>query len=174
MLRFRQSLVLGHVTLLVSSLVLSTHSLWAQKPPLPDKIQARSFRQLATVPQARAYLRPAPGIPQSQNESRMRPSSFRIRHHFILIDTEAPLDVGQPAGMAELQGQADSFTGSASSPWLTSAFGNIRHPTSQSADHLEYYGHYIPWAAPIISRVTQQAKVHPHVTSVLKLFQPRF
>ena len=49
MLTFRQFLVL---TLLASSLVFSTHSLWAQESPLPEKIQARGFRQLAAVPQA--------------------------------------------------------------------------------------------------------------------------
>jgi hypothetical protein len=32
---------------------------------------------------------------------------------------------------------------------------------------LEYYGHHIPWAGSVILRIGQQAKTHPHITSVV-------
>jgi hypothetical protein len=39
---------------------------------------------------------------------------------------------------------------------------------------LEYYSHHLPWAGSVILRIGQQAKAHPHVTSVLKTVHPRF
>jgi len=159
----RQSLLLGHALpiLLASSLVLSTHFLWAQKS-LP--------------PEARADLGAVPGIlpeaPRSQIESGVK--LFRISYHHTLVNTQAALNIQQPTGTAELLGKEKYFTDRTSSQGLTSAYGKVHYPTIQPADHLLRYGHHIPWAGPTILLVSQQAKAHPQVTRVLKLFQPQF
>lgn len=180
----RQSLLLRHFfpILLASSLGLSTHSLRAQKLPPLEEIQARIFDgsiQLAPVPEATGHLGPAPGIlpeaPRSQtdrNQTELRVELFS--YHHTLTNTRAALNLQQPTGTAELPGKAKYFTGSASSQWLTSANGSVHHPTIHTADPLQYYGHHIPWAGSLIPRVSHQAEAHPHVTGVLKLFEPQF
>jgi len=170
----------GHVVpiLLASLLGLSTHSLWAQKSPPLEEIQARMFGRpipLAPVPEARAHLGPVPETlpeaPRSQTESREK--LFRINYRRTLVNTQAWLNFQQPTGTAELPGKANYLTGT-SSQWLTSAYGRVHYPTIPPADHLQYYGHHIPWAGSTILRVSQQAKAHPHVISVLKLLKPQF
>ena len=180
MLTCRQSSTLGHLTLFASSLLLCTHSLWAQKSSPPEEIQARSFdhsRQLARIPDARAHLRAMPGklpdAPESQTKAHAGRLALRIRYHYTLVAPQATTNFQQPIGAAELQSETKSFTRSALSHWRTPANGMVRYPTIHPAK-LQFYDHYIPWADPIISRVAQQAEAHPHVTSVLKLFQPQF
>jgi len=171
----------GHLVpiLLASLLGLSTHSLWAQKSPPPEEIHARMFDrpiQLALVPEARAHLGPVPETlpeaPQSQTDSREK--LFPISYGQTLVNIQAGLNLQQPAGTAELPGKAKCLTGSTSSQWLTSAYCRVPYPTIHPADHLQYYSHHIPWAGSTILRVSQQAKAHPHVISVLKLLKPKF
>ena len=182
MLTCRLSSVLGHLTLLASSLLLCTLSLWAQKssPPGGIQIQTRSFdhsRQLAPIPGARAYLGAMPGklpdAPRSQTESRAT-TPLRIRYHYTFVDTRAATHFLQPIGTAELPSETKHFARSTLNHRLTPVNGMVRYSTIRPAEHSQSYGHYIPWAGPVISRVAQQAKAHPHVTSMLKLFQPQF
>jgi len=176
-----QSILLGNALpiLLASSLVLSTHSLRAQKSPPPEELQGRMFDhaiQLVPVPEARVDLGAAPETvpeaPRSQTESHEK--LFRTSYDHTLINTQPALNFRQPARTAELLGKAKYFTSGSSSQWLTSVYGKARYPTIQPADPLQYYGHYIPWAGPTILRAAQQAKAHPHVTNALKLLMPRF
>jgi hypothetical protein len=163
--------------LLASSLVLSTHSLWAQELLPEEEIQARIFDQpieFVSVSGAGAHLGPVPGIlpeaPRSRIESHVKFSPLGISFH---INTQGALSFQQPTGAAEL-GKADSSTGRASNQWLTCAYGEEHSPTGQPRDPLRYYSRHIPWAGSIISRVSQKAKAHSHLTSVFELFQPQF
>jgi len=165
--------------LLVTSLVLSTHWLWAQTSPTPEEFQGGIFDrpiQLGSVPEAKSHPSPAsetlPDSPRSQTESREK--LFRTSPYHASINTQAALNLQQPIGTADSLGKSKYFKGSPPSQWLTSAYGKVHYQTIQPADHLQYYGHHIPWAGPTILRVSQQAKNHPHVTSVLKLFKPQF
>jgi len=177
----RQSLLLmpSFPILLVTSFVLSTHWLWAQQLPPPEEFQGGMFYrpiQLASAQEAQSHPGPAsetlPDSPRSQTESREK--LFRTGSYHASINPQAALNLQQPTGTAASLGKSKYFIGSPSSQWLTSPYGNVHYRTIQPADHLQYYGHHIPWAGPTILRVSQQAKNHPHVTNVLKLFRPQF
>jgi hypothetical protein len=45
---------------------------------------------------------------------------------------------------------------------------------THGGNDLESYGHRIPWVGSSILRIGQQAKAHPHITTVLKLIHPKF
>ena len=170
----RQSLRGGRALpiLLAGSLLLCTHLLCAQESALPVEIR----HQLAPIPEATSHLGTAPETlpeaPRSQTESCER--LFRIRYHYALINIQAAFNLQQPTGTAELLGETRYFSGSASSQWLTMAYGKVHHPTIQPTDPLKYYGHHIPWAVPTVLRVSQQVKAHPRLTGVLKLLTPLF
>jgi len=162
-----QSLSLGHLwlVLLTSSLVLSSHPLWAQKSVPREEVR-----------EAKAGLDPElgflPDAPESQTKSHGNP--FLISHHYNLINPQAALNLHEPAGTGELLRKSVYFSDSASSPWPRPAYGKLHHSTINPVDRLQYYSHYVPWLAPSILRVSQEAKAHPHVISVLTLFQPQF
>lgn len=170
-------------TLLVSLLVLSTHLLWAQITQPIEDISVRLFDapiQLAPDPEARTHLGPVPeGLPlspeatRSQTEPQARLFS-PFTSYYQPTNQQAASKLQHPTGLAELLGKAKYFTGSASSQWLRSADARVHYPMIHPSDHLQYYGHRIPWAGPMILRVSQQAKAHPHLTGVLKLLQPQF
>lgn len=171
--------------LLVSLLVLSTQLLWAQGKSRLQTIPVQLFdgpSQLAPVSEAQTH-RPFTyrGLPlsfrqnQGQAESWMRFSPpYNTGHYRLPINTETVLD--QAARTAELPGKKKYFIGNASSKWLTfaPAHGKVHPETSDRVDEVEYYAQHIPWAGSLILRIRQQAKVHPHVTRVLKVFQPKF
>jgi hypothetical protein len=180
-------LSLSHLSpiLLVSLLVLSTHLLWAQgKSPLGE-ITVQVFDapvQLATVAEAQTHLVfTYGGLPLSfrrnkgQTESGMKffppynPGDYRLP-----TNTKAALN--QTTRTPGLRAEDNYFIGRAPSKWLTFAptYGKVQHETIYRADELEYYGHHIPWVGPLIIRICQQAKVHPHVTRVLKIIRPQF
>jgi hypothetical protein len=168
----------GHLfsTLLVSLLVLSTHLLWAQITQPIDDISVRLFDgpiQPAPDPEARTHLGPVPeGLALSPEPQARLFSPFTS--YCQPTNHQAASNLQHPTGLAELLGKAKYFTGSASSQWLRSADARVHYPTIHSSDHLQYYGHRIPWAGPMVLRVSQQAKAHPHITGVLKLLQPQF
>ena len=178
-------LSLSHLSsiLLVSLLVLSTHVLWAQRTStleesadqLPD-----APSQVATVSQAQTHLHLTyRGLPlslkqnQGQTESWMRFFYDKKEYDRLSINTNTVLN--QDRGMAEFWGKNKYVIGSAPTKWMTfaPAFGHVHHETIGAYD-LEYYGHHVPWAGSAILRIGQQAKAHPHITSVLKTVHPRF
>jgi hypothetical protein len=90
------------------------------------------------------------------------------------INTNAVL--GQDARTAKFWGKDRYFIGSTPIKWMTFAptYGHVHHETIHGANDLEYYGRHIPWAGSVVLRIGQQAKAHPHITTVLKTVKPRF
>ena len=179
-------LSLSHLSsiLLVSLLVLSTHVLWAQRTStleesavqLPD---APSLVATVSEAQTRLHLtykglRLSFSQNQGQTESWMRFFFDKTGYDRLSINTNAVLN--QERGTAEFSGKNKYFMGSAPTKWMTSAptFGHVHHDTIHGANDLEYYGHHTPWAGSVILRIGQQARAHPHITSVLRTIHPRF
>jgi hypothetical protein len=143
--------------LLISLLVLSTHVLRAQRTSTLEESATQlpdAPSRVATVSEAQTHLHLTyKGLPLSfkQNQS-------------------------QTEGTAEFWGKNKYFMGSAPTKWMTFAptFGHVHHETIHGANDLEYYGHHIPWAGSVILRIGQQAKTHPHITSVVKTLHPQF
>jgi hypothetical protein len=170
--------------LLVSLLVLSTHVLWAQRTSTLEEIAVQlpdAPSRVAMVAEAQTHLRPTfRGLllslkqNQGQAESWMRLFPDHTGYDRLSINTNAVLN--QDAGTAKFWGKSKYFIGSAPPKWRTFAptFGHFHQETIHGANDLEYYGHHIPWAGSVILRIGQQAKAHPHVTSVLSTVHPRF
>jgi hypothetical protein len=168
----------------VSLLVLSTHVLWAQRTStledsavqLPD-----APPRVATVSEAQTHLHLTyKGLPlgfrqnQGQTESWIRFLPYHTGYDRLSINTSTMLN--QDSGTAEFWGKNKYFIGSTPTKWMTVAptFGHVHHETIHGANDLEYYGHHIPWAGSVILRMGQQAKAHPHITTVLKSVHPKF
>jgi hypothetical protein len=179
-------LSLSHLSsiLLVGLLLPSTNVLWAQRTPtieesavlLPD-----APSRVAAVSEAQANLHLTYKGPllnfkqnQGQTESWMRFFPGRTGYDRLSINSNAVLNPG--TGTAEFWGKNKYYTASAPARWRTfaPAFGHVHHETIHGANDLEYYGRHIPWAGSVILRIGQQAKAHPHVTSVLNTLHPRF
>lgn len=170
--------------LLVSWLALSTHVLWAQRTSTPEETAARlpdAPSRVATASEAQTRLHLSyRGLPlsfrqnQGHTESWMRFFSDETGYDRRSINTTAVLN--QDRGTTEFWGNNKYVMGSAPTKWMTFAptFGHVHHETIQSTNDLEYYGHHMPWAGSIILRLSQQARAHPHITSVLKAVHPRF
>jgi hypothetical protein len=178
-------LSLSHLSsiLLVSLLVLSTQVLWAQRtstleesavqlPDAPSRVGTVSETQTS-------FHLTSKGLPlslrqnQSQTESWMRFFSDETGYDRLSINTNVVL---KDRATAEFWGKNKGFMGSAPTQWMTFAppFGHVHHETIHGANDLEYYGHHLPWAGCVILRIGQQAKAHPHITSVLKTVHPQF
>ena len=170
--------------LLLMLLVLYTHILRAQRTsplgespvPLPD-----APAPVATVSEAQIRLHlPYNRLPlvfnpnQGQTESWMRFFPDHTGYDRPSINTSAVLN--HDTGTAEFWGNNKYFIGSAPPKWMTFAptFGHVHHETTHGGNDLEYYGHHIPWAGSVILRIGQQAKAHPHITTVIKSVHPKF
>ena len=103
----------------------------------------------------------------------MRFFSDQTGYDHLSINTNA---VPQDRGTAEFWGKHKYVIGNAPTKWMTFAptFGHVHHEAIHSANDLEYYGHHMPLAGSVILRIGQQARAHPHITSVLKTVHPRF
>jgi hypothetical protein len=111
---------------------------------------------------------------QGQTESWMRFFPDHTSYDRLPINTNAVL--GQDARTAKFWGKDRYFIGSTPTKWMTFAptYGQVHHETIHGANDLEYYGRHIPWAGSVVLRIGQQAKAHPHITTVLKTVRPRF
>jgi hypothetical protein len=169
--------------LLVSLLVLSTHVLGAQRTSTLEESAVQlpdAPSQVATVLEAQTNLHLTyKGLPLSFKQHQGRTESWmRFPDHTgydrLSIDTNTVLD--QDMGTAEFWSKNKYFIGSAPTKWMTFApnFGHVHQETIHGANDLEYYGHHMPWAGSVILRIGQQARAHPHITSVLKTVHPRF
>ncbi len=178
-------LVLSHLRLLlipsVCVLVLSTHSLWAQRSSPVGEIRVQRFSIPAQIigSDAQSHLHfIAGGSPltfgqnRGQNESRMRFSPYNAGAYRLSINSETVLDYATRT--AEFRGKEKYFIGSVPSKGLIFAptFDKIRREATYHADELETYGRHIPWAGSLIVRICEQAKSHPHVTRVLRVLLP--
>ncbi|HLZ00181.1 MAG TPA: hypothetical protein VKT33_14065 [Candidatus Angelobacter sp.] len=180
--------LLSHLSsiLLLSLLAPSTQLLWAQgKPPPLDEVPVQLFdvpSRLAPGSKAQIHLPFASRrLPlsfrqnQGQAESWMRSSPpYNAGDFRLLVHTESVLS--QAARMAELPEKKKYFMGSAPSMRLTfvPAHGKVHFETSNRINEVEYYAHHIPWAGSFVLRICQQAKAHPHITTVLNALQPKF
>jgi hypothetical protein len=154
--------------LLVSLFVLCTHPLWAQRTSTVEE----SAVQLPDAPsEAQTRLRLTyKGLPlsfkqnQGQAESWMRFFPDRTGYDRLSVNINAVLS--QDTKTAEFWGKNRYFIGSAPTKWMTFAppLGPVHHET--------FYG--TPWAGSVILRIGDQAKAHPHITSLLKTVHPRF
>jgi hypothetical protein len=168
--------------LLVSLLVLSTHVLWAQRTPEESDVRLPDApSRVATVSEAQTHFHLTyERLPltfrqnQGQSESWMRFLPDHTRYDRLSINSKAVLN--QNTETAEFWGKNKSFIGSAPTKWHTFSptFGLVHHETIHGVDELEYYGRHIPWAGSVILRIGQQAKAHPHITTVLKSVHPKF
>ncbi|HWY55899.1 MAG TPA: hypothetical protein VNZ03_15635 [Terriglobales bacterium] len=170
--------------LLVSMLVLSSHVVRAQRtPPLEESaVQLPDApSRVATVWEAQTSFHfTYKEFPlslrqhQGQTESWMRFFSDQTAYDRLSINTNTALN--QDRGTAEFWSKSKGFMGSAPTRWMTLAppFGHVHHETIHGANDLEYYGHHLPWAGSVILRISQQARAHPHLTSVLKTVHPQF
>jgi hypothetical protein len=178
--------LLSHLSsiLLVSLLVLSTHVLGAQRTSTLEESAVQlpdAPSRVATVSEAQTHLHLTyKGLPlsftqnQGQTESWMRFLPDHTGHDRLSINTNTVLD--RDTGTAEFWSKNKYFIGSAPTKWMTFAptSGHVHHETIHGANDFEYYGHHVPWAGSVMLRIGQQAKAHPHITSVLTTVHPRF
>jgi hypothetical protein len=168
--------------LLVSLLLLSTQLLWAQRTSTLEAVQLPDApSQVATVSEAQTHLHVTDkGLPLSFRQNRGQTESwtrfFPDRTGYGRLSININAKPNEDKGAAEFWGKNKYFIGSAPTKWLTfaPAYGHVHHETIHSTNDLEYYGHHIPWAGFIVLRIDQQAKAHPHITSVAKMIQPKF
>jgi len=170
--------------LLVSLLMVSIHVLWAQRTSTREESAVQlpdAPSQVAAVSEAQTHLHLTyKGLPfsfkqnQGQTESWMRFFPDHTGYKRLSVNTNAGLN--QDAGTDEFWGKNKYFIGSAPTKWMTFApnFGQVHYETIHGANNLEYYGHHIPWAGSVILRIGQQAKAHPHITTVIKSVHPKF
>lgn len=155
---------------LIGLIALSTHLLWAQRTsPLEETA--------VQLPDA-----PTPVVTVSDT-----PTNLHLRYRGL------PLTLGQNQDqteslvqffphhtgydrLPESWGKDRHFIARAPNKWMTfaPAYSPVHPKANHDANAIEYYGHHVPWAGAIIRQIYQQAKAHPHVTSVLKLVHPRF
>jgi hypothetical protein len=169
---------------LIGLLLLSTQLLWAQRASPPSKIALQLLdtpapfaRASETQTSRRFSYRELPLTFEQnpgQTESRMRIFPHYPDQYRLPINTSAaPYPATRTAG---LSGKEKYFIGRAPSKWLTFAptYGTVPHETAYSIENLEHLAHNIPWVGPIILRMGQQAKAHPHFARLLKVIKPRF
>ncbi len=170
--------------LLVGLLLLSTHLLWAQRTSPPQKIPIQLLETpapFARTSGAQTHLHLTNiGLPLSfeqnpgQTKSGMTLFPHYPDHYPLRINTDAALPPAPRT--AELRSKEKYLIGNAPCKWLTFAptYGNLPRETTYSVENLEHLAHRIPWVGPIILRIGQQAKAHPHFARILKVIKPRF
>lgn len=172
--------------LLVSSVVLATPLLWSQKPieaiPTAEEIPARFLDHRIPpwpLPEAGTHPSPVQEGPPVSPEAIKSPGGLPVRFFarsagdYRYSNSQIFSNTMQPSGAVESQGNSRHLTSSISDQWLKPAFGT-HHPTMQATENGYNYASHFRWAGPIILRVSQEARAHPHVTSVIKLFGPKF
>lgn len=142
--------------LAVGLLVLSALSLWGQATqfiPAPG--------HLLISPEA------------TKNQTVLGAGFYAPRTHYDQpLNNRAFFKLQPLTGNLALLSHARNITENAPGEWWTLSFCNAQHPATRHANFMYGSGETIPWARPIILRVSQQAKAHPRVTSVLKILKP--
>jgi hypothetical protein len=169
---------------LVGLLLLSTPLLWGQRTSPPQKIPIQLLEPpapFAGVSEAQTHLHLTYGQSPltfkqnpGQTESGMTLFPHYPDHYRLPINADAALS--PTPRTAELWGKEKYLSGNTTSKWLTFAptYGKVPRETTYSVENLEHLAHHIPWVGPIILRIGQQAKAHPHFTRLLKVIKPRF
>lgn len=168
--------------LLVILLLLSTHALRAQRTSTLEvsAIQLPDAPSPVSGAQTHLHITYKELVPLSFGHNQ-RPTESWIRFLPDLTGYDRrPINTStmpnQDSKTADFLGKYKYFIGSTPTTWMAfvPTFGRIHHETTQGANDLEYYEHYMPlWAGSVILRVGQQAKAHPHITTVLKLIHPK-
>jgi hypothetical protein len=170
----------------VSLLVSSADVSWAQNQPPIEQIVAPIFDiaalhipvSEATILHPRSFSAGLPPILET-NTSQPRPQArFFIAltsYHQLLIDHMATLNLRQLNGSAEAQSSGNYLIGGTPNKSFTfePAYLKLSNQAINSASDMDYYGR-LPFAGPIILRVAQQADIHPRITRVVMMLQPRF
>jgi hypothetical protein len=149
--------------------------MWRSLPDAPSRV--------ATVSEAQTHLHLTyKGLPLSFRQNQGQTESWSWVRFFtghtgydrLAINTNAVL--GQDARRAKFWGKDSYFIGSTPTKWMMFAptYGHVPHDTIHGANDFGYYGRHIPWAGSVVLRIGQQAKAHPHITTVLKTVHPRF
>jgi hypothetical protein len=176
--------------MLIGLLVLSTRFLCAQGTLPQEKISIQLLdtpAPFAGVSEVQTPLRLTYGrLPrtfeqnQGQTDSRIRFFPHYPSYYRSPIPTNAAL---YPAtrtaeSWGKLSGKEKYLSGRAPSKWRTFSFaltyGKTHRETTGCVGDLEHYGHRIPWAGPMMLRILQHAKAHPHVTRMLTVLEPQF
>jgi len=178
--------------LLVSSFVLSAPLLWSQMTqpleeiPTAEEIPARFFDyRIATwpFPETRTHPSTVQEGPPVSLEATTSQTGPRVRFFapgaidYRFVNSQTLSNPIKPSGTVEPLESSKYFTGSISGQWPKPVF-STHYPTMQATENVHNYASHFPWAAPIILRVSQEAskeaRAHPHLTVVLKLFKPKF
>jgi hypothetical protein len=154
--------------LLIGLLVLSTHLLWGQGTstreggaiPLPDApLEAQTHLDL-THKEFHLTLK--------QNEGQTEPSLRFFLDHAGYDRPSVNINAALSRDIKTIQFSDPNkyFIGSAPTNRITFSpiFGHAHHDTIPA----------IPWARPLIVRIGEQVKAHPHITTILKTVHPRF
>jgi hypothetical protein len=154
----------------IGLIVLSTHSLWTQSTSSPEETTV----ELPDAPT------PVATVSDPQVNFRLAYRSFPLICGQKQDRTESWIQFSphQPSydRLPELGREGGHSTGRAPSKWMTFVPVDVQGhlTTNPNAKDLEYYSHHLGGAGAIIRGISRQAKAHPHVTNVLKLFHPRF
>jgi len=170
--------------LLVGLLVLSTPSLWAQRIPPLEKIPIQlldtpaPFARVSEAQTCRHFTYRELPLTFEQNPGQTAtPMKFFPRYpdyYRLPVNNNAAL---HPAPRtAELWRKEMYLIADPRSKWLTFAptYGKVSHETVYTIENLEHLAHGIPWVGPVILRIGQQAKAHPHFARALTAIKPRF
>ena len=170
----------------VSVLVPSADLAWAQNQSPIEQIAAPIFDiAVLHVPTSESkILDPrsfSAGLPPILETNRSQPSSQArfftapASYHQLLTDNIATLNLRQLTGTSESQSSGNYFIDGTPNKSFTfePAYLKPSNQTINRASDMDYYGR-LPFAGPIILRVAQQADIHPRITRVVKMLQPRF
>lgn len=170
--------------LLLGSLLLPTHLLWAEKASPPAKIAIQllgtpaAFARVSQAQTRRHFTYRELPLTFEQNsgqtESRMRSfPNYPDQSRLPINTSAAPCPATRMTG---LLGKQSYLIGNRPSKWLTFAptYSKVPRETTYSIENLEHLAHNIPWIGPTVLRIGQQAKAHPHFTRLFKVIKPRF
>jgi len=158
----------------VSPAVLCTHQAWAQQMRLQEGPVLNRASQLgqasAAVTSRTAFVLPENfATNKGGTEWQVKLLPLLTSHDRVPTNTRALVQLQPPA--AGPSGKGNFTRSSTSNEWVTPFHGQ---GPSAPVHHSNDLQHRIPGADPIILRVAQQARAHPHVTGIVKLFKPQF
>jgi hypothetical protein len=123
---------------------------------------------LAAIPEVRNFQSPSPATLSPRRQVAEQWAPFRLRSsYYPPISKQPTFNLQRTLPMAEFLRNTWHFTGISNS-WMQSS--STKQPISGAPSK----GKQIPWARPLVLRVSEQAKAHPHATGVLKILRPQF
>jgi len=183
MCRYSSALRRSFLVLLAGLLPLSARLLWAQMTQPEEGVPIQLFNQ-PIQPASRTAVTWHPssvskGLPNTlgapPNQTGLRIGFFAPpTNYYPAIDNRAVANVQQTSNPWRLSAAPLFPAGNASGQWIKAAYDNASYRTVQSVGDVRKYGYPIPWAGPIILRISEKAKAHPHVVGALKLLTPQF